>query len=345
MRDGFDFAHPEGAALLSHFASSSSREMTSHSDGPTSMKCAFWRCSRRGHALAGSGAHDDRPWVCPRRPRAQCKPPTTCDHVVAVDLDGVPAERAPLVGDRFDVDDHRAIGLDAVAVDHRDEVVEAEGRSGGGGFPGRALLQFAVGDRAEDAAGPTRDAITERRAHRDAESVSERAAGHLDARKIAFDRRHLERTSVGAVGRKPVLREVAGFRQHRPQRDRVVARSTGNTGRVLPNADSPGRGAVHGNRARRGNRRRRSPGRDSPGPFRPPAPACCAEVERLALQVRDGERIPAMRDDGHRFAFLGRPVDERRAPASCPVPPAGGRRRNRRIRPRTAIGTRASRRR
>ena len=44
-----------------------------------------------------------------------------------------------------------AVGLDAVAVDQRDEVVEAETAARHHGFPGRALLQLAVGEFAEDA--------------------------------------------------------------------------------------------------------------------------------------------------------------------------------------------------
>ena len=44
------------------------------------------------------------------------------EDVVTVDLERLPAEGAPLVGDRLHVEDDRAVGLDAVAIDEGDKV-------------------------------------------------------------------------------------------------------------------------------------------------------------------------------------------------------------------------------
>ncbi len=65
--------------------------------------------------------------------------------VVAVDLLRLPAEGAPLFTHRLHVEDDRAVGLDAVAVDDGDEVVELEMGTGHRRLPGRSLLHLAVG--------------------------------------------------------------------------------------------------------------------------------------------------------------------------------------------------------
>ena len=95
----------------------------------------------------------------------------------------LPAEGAPLVGDRLHVEDDRAVGLDAVAVDQRDEVVEPEVARRHRRLPGRALLHLAVGELDEDARRRAVEPQAERLADALAEAVAERAADHLDARR------------------------------------------------------------------------------------------------------------------------------------------------------------------
>ena len=143
-------------------------------------------------------------------------------HVVAVDLERLPAEGAPFVGDRLHVEHDRAVGLDAVAVDQRDEAVELEMARRHRGFPGRALLHLAVREFDEDARRRSVEAQAERLPDALPQAMAERAADHLDAGR-GVERRHLEPAVVGAVGGELVDRQDAGLGQRRPERDRIVA--------------------------------------------------------------------------------------------------------------------------
>ena len=87
------------------------------------------RCvSMRRHALAGQGAQHDRlrPAVALARAGAARRRSASMS-LPSISL-RLPAEGAPFVGDRLHVEHDRAVGLDAVAVDQRHQVVEPEMR-------------------------------------------------------------------------------------------------------------------------------------------------------------------------------------------------------------------------
>src|SRR5215469_14871450 len=71
--------------------------------------------------------------------------------VIAIDLLGLPAEGPPFSSHRLHVQHDGAIGLDAVAVDQRNESVQLEMGGRHRRLPGRALLHLAVGQFAEGA--------------------------------------------------------------------------------------------------------------------------------------------------------------------------------------------------
>ena len=78
-------------------------------------------------------------------------------QVVAVDLDGVPAEGAPLVGQRLDFHDvlDEAIELDAVVVHDGDHVVDLVEGARHGRFPDLAFLDLAVAEHDVGAGRPS----------------------------------------------------------------------------------------------------------------------------------------------------------------------------------------------
>ena len=104
-------------------------------------------------------------------------------EVVAVDLDGVPAEGAPFVGQRLDFHDvlYEAVELDAVVVHDGDHVVDLVESAGHGGFPDLAFLDFAV---AQQHVGAGRAAVEPRRephSERQREPFAQRAGGGFQA--------------------------------------------------------------------------------------------------------------------------------------------------------------------
>ena len=115
------------------------------------------------------GVGDDRRWACPwwRRPRS--KRLADGAEVVPVDLDGVPAEGAPLVGQRRDIHDvlHEAVELDPVVVDDRDHVVDLVEGARHGRFPDLPFLDLAVAQHHVRAVRPAVEAVGE--SHADAE--------------------------------------------------------------------------------------------------------------------------------------------------------------------------------
>ena len=106
-------------------------------------------------------------------------------HVVAVDLDRVPAEGLELGADVAGVHDllGGAVGLEVVVVDDRGEVGDAEVRRRRRRLPGLPLLDVAVGEDPEDVGGVVEAVEAERegdaQAHR--QPLTERAGGDLDA--------------------------------------------------------------------------------------------------------------------------------------------------------------------
>ena len=201
----------------------------------------------RRHALAGQRAQHDRmrPAVAARgRTRAQPRPPPCrCRRSRRT----VPAEGAPFVGDRLDVDDDRAVGLDAVAVDQRDEIVEAEGRARDGRLPGGAFLQLAVRQLAEDARVRACEAEAERHADPLPEPMAERTADDLDARR-GVERRHLQPAVVGAVGRRARRAEARPPRRAPPRARPSSGRSTAGSGRGPDGRYRPATSAARGSR-------------------------------------------------------------------------------------------------
>ena len=205
--------------------------------------------------------------------------------VVAVDLLRLPAEGAPLLAHRLHVEDDRAVGLDAVAVDEGDEIVELEMGAGHRRLPGRSLLHLAVGQLDED---PRRRAVepeAERLADALAEAVAERAADDLDARR-RVERAHLEAAAVGAIGGQLRDGQDPGLGQRRPERDRVVPGREQEAVALRPVDIVAGRSGARGNRAPRAGRRCRGPGRYSPEP----CPRAMVSMWRRRLAARNLQR-------------------------------------------------------
>ena len=104
-------------------------------------------------------------------------------EVVAVDLERVPAERAPLFGQRRDFHDvlHEAIELDLVVIHDGHHVVELVKSAGHGGFPDLPFLDLAV---AQHDVGARRAAVQPRRephAERQRQALAQRAGGGFQA--------------------------------------------------------------------------------------------------------------------------------------------------------------------
>ena len=189
--------------------------------GSTRTKCAFSLLSMRRHALAGQRAQHDRLGLAGAGARRLERADDAGD-VVAVDL-GVSQPKARHFSATGSMSRTiGAVGLDAVAVDERDKVVEAEVAAGHRRLPGRSLLHLAVGELDEDARRRAVEPEAERLADALAEAVAERAADDLDARR-RVERAHREAAAVGAVGGELRDRQDPGLGQRRPERDRVVA--------------------------------------------------------------------------------------------------------------------------
>jgi len=104
-------------------------------------------------------------------------------HVVAVDAQHVPAKCRVLGGERFYLHHvfDQAVDLQAVAINHGDDVVEMKVAGLHRRFPHLALLLLAVAHQAEDLVLPAIDAGGERHPDRDAEPLAEGAGGDFDA--------------------------------------------------------------------------------------------------------------------------------------------------------------------
>ncbi len=93
--------------------------------------------------------------------------------VVAVDLVHPPAERAPLLSVRLDLQDQVAIGLNAIDVEFVHQVVKALRRGEHRRLPGGALLDLSVGHEVEDARRVALQAEPDRQARRHTKAVRE----------------------------------------------------------------------------------------------------------------------------------------------------------------------------
>lgn len=108
-------------------------------------------------------------------------------HVVAVvDDDDLPEEALELgleVAEGHDLLDG-GVDLLVVVVDGGDEVVHVLGAGEHGGFPDLAFLELAVAVHGEDEVFVARHFLAEGGADADAEALTQRAAGHADARQV-----------------------------------------------------------------------------------------------------------------------------------------------------------------
>ena len=92
-----------------------------------------------------------------------------------------------------------------------------------GGFPGGALVEFAVGAEVEHPRGGVLVAQSERHPDGDGESVAEGAAGDFHAGGVGGHARHREAGVVGAVGVQFAARDDPGLGEGGVEADRVVA--------------------------------------------------------------------------------------------------------------------------
>src|ERR1035438_6389276 len=135
-------------------------------------------------------------------------------HVVAIEISGFPAERAPFADDRLDRGDavDRPIDLGVVGI-HEDgqpgqPVVAGEHRR----LPQLTLLLLAVADEGEGPdVGPAREAVGQREAGRCGQPLAQRAAGVVE-HGGALGPNGLHRRPVLPVGREAGLVDQAQFR-------------------------------------------------------------------------------------------------------------------------------------
>src|SRR5450759_573339 len=146
-------------------------------------------------------------------------------HVVPVNLTAVPAERAPLLGERLER--HYFLGGPvqgiAVPVDDGGEVPQPEVSRVHCRLPAHALFALPVAQQAEHP--PVRLVQLAGKGHADGdrEPVPQRAGGHLDPGYLVHVRVHAEgAVEVVEVGHH-LLGVIPGVAQHRAQAQRAVA--------------------------------------------------------------------------------------------------------------------------
>src|SRR6516165_8403182 len=105
-------------------------------------------------------------------------------HVMAVDLDGAPAEGPPFVGQRLQRGDggYRSVNLGVVCIDDDDEAVEAMMRREHCGLPHLPFLHLAVAEKGERAPVLALEARRQRKADRAGEALAKRSAYESDER-------------------------------------------------------------------------------------------------------------------------------------------------------------------
>ena len=174
-----------------------------------------------------------------------------------------------------------------VDVDDGDQIVEPVAAGRHGRFPGRALVQLAVGQEVVDERLRLLALERQAHAHGDAEPVAERAAGDFHAGRVGGHARHRQAAVVGAVGLHLVLGDDAGLDQGGVERDGVVADGQQEAVAPLPFRIVGAVSAGRGNRPPPARRRCPAPGRCSPGPApRPCAGHCggCGRPGRRAIR-------------------------------------------------------------
>ena len=146
---------------------------------------------------------------------------------MAVDLDGVPAEGAPFIGQRRDVHDvfHEAIELDAVVVHDGHHVIQLMERAGHGRFPDLPFLDLAVAQHHVGARRPpSRRAASPIPSASDRPSPSEPVEASSDGMKRMSGMALVNRAEL-AQGVQLVERGIgiAGLRHHGVEHRRGVS--------------------------------------------------------------------------------------------------------------------------
>jgi len=105
-------------------------------------------------------------------------------RVMAVDLDGAPAEGPPFFGQRLQCGDggYRSVDLGIVCIDDDDEAVEAVMRREHCGLPHLPFLHLAVAEKGERAPVLAFQAGRQRKADRAGQALAERSAHEIDER-------------------------------------------------------------------------------------------------------------------------------------------------------------------
>ena len=104
------------------------------------------------------------------------------DGIVTVELNGVPAEGAPFIGDGRDIHNvlDEAIELNAVVIDDGDDVIELVERAGHGGFPDLAFLNLAISEHAVRAGFAAIEAGNQPHADSEGEALAQGAGGGFE---------------------------------------------------------------------------------------------------------------------------------------------------------------------
>ena len=136
------------------------------------------------HALALDGARQNHRRAA-ARPARRVERIENRRHVVAIDDDGVPAERAPAVLElRHVVRPHRRPALtERVDVGHTAQIVETGRRGGVGRFPDRSFRRLTVAEQHVGAIRRPDAARVQRRPDRRTDALPERARRHVDERQ------------------------------------------------------------------------------------------------------------------------------------------------------------------
>ena len=146
-------------------------------------------------------------------------------HIVAIDLDGVPAECLEAGGIGAGVPAVHGLTTLAETVDVNDggEVVELPEGGVLGGLPHGALRHLAIAAEDPHAVGQLVETLTsEGDANGNRETLPERAGGHIDGRHV-WDGVALKAAAVGAVGEELFLFDCTGGFQHAVDEGRGVA--------------------------------------------------------------------------------------------------------------------------
>ena len=137
--------------------------------------------------------------------------------VVAVDLADCPTEVAPLVGQRFEVQDlfDAAETLYLVVIDDGHEIVELVVRGKQCGLPRRAFVAFAVAQQHHRPKCLAAGLCGQCHSAADRQPMSERTGGNIDPWHSATRNMAGQPRAVGAVRFQPLPGEESAFRQRR----------------------------------------------------------------------------------------------------------------------------------